>query len=239
LQYKCISEGLMHVAAWYRQTRIAEPSDQSSRNLGNKCRLARSITVPNFVALRHKCTRDPLSKICASGKVDQSSPKSLEIRYAPMPLTVPISSRSTRRCTRKASQIIKTVLHPSVISILSLPRHSLGQSSPISALMYSKAWTTNVSNFVPFWQPVYTRYLLLNFVDLVESVTDRRDRQKNSKGYVSAYHAVTIRKQSRNEGRRTFSTGAKKAERPTIIKTRMPVTLCSLQSKCSLITAAV
>jgi len=36
----------MHVAAWYRGT-----SDQSSLNSVNKCRMARSLTLPNFIAL--------------------------------------------------------------------------------------------------------------------------------------------------------------------------------------------
>jgi len=45
--YKCISEGLMHVAAWYHGTQ-----DQSSRNSGNKFRLATLLTLPNLIALR-------------------------------------------------------------------------------------------------------------------------------------------------------------------------------------------
>jgi len=38
-------EGLMHVATWYRGT-----PDQSSGNSENKYQLARSLTLPNFVA---------------------------------------------------------------------------------------------------------------------------------------------------------------------------------------------
>ena len=36
----------MHVAAWCRGT-----TDQSSPDTGNKCRMARSLTLPNFIAL--------------------------------------------------------------------------------------------------------------------------------------------------------------------------------------------
>ena len=44
---KYIGEGLMHDAAWYRGI-----PDLSSRNSGNKCRLARPLTLPNFCVLR-------------------------------------------------------------------------------------------------------------------------------------------------------------------------------------------
>jgi len=40
-------------------------------------------------------------------------------------------------------------------SILAPLGKPLGRSSPISASMYSKARSTNVPNFVPFFQPVY------------------------------------------------------------------------------------
>jgi len=41
----CISKGLMQVATWFHGT-----SDQSSRDSGNKCQLARRLTMPNFIA---------------------------------------------------------------------------------------------------------------------------------------------------------------------------------------------
>ena len=43
---KYVSEGLMHVAAWYRET----PGSKSS-NLGDNCQFARPVTLPNFVVL--------------------------------------------------------------------------------------------------------------------------------------------------------------------------------------------
>jgi len=45
--YKCASEWLMHVAV----CGIAGPPDQSSPSSGNKCRMARPLTMPNFIAL--------------------------------------------------------------------------------------------------------------------------------------------------------------------------------------------
>jgi len=44
----------------------------------------------------------------------------------------------------------------------------LGHSSPILALMYSNAPSINLLNFVPF------RYLLPNFVDFFDGVTDKK-----------------------------------------------------------------
>ena len=58
---KCISEGRMHIAAWYHGP---PPPDQRSRNSGNMCRLARPLTLPNFVALRQKNVRDVLCRKC-------------------------------------------------------------------------------------------------------------------------------------------------------------------------------
>jgi len=52
---KCITEGLVHVAARCRWI-----PGQSSPKSGNKCRLARLLTLPNFVALPQKCARYPL-----------------------------------------------------------------------------------------------------------------------------------------------------------------------------------
>jgi len=58
--YKCISERLMHVAAWYHGT-----LGQSSRNSKNKFRLTRLPTLPNFVALRQKvCEISVMEKCC-------------------------------------------------------------------------------------------------------------------------------------------------------------------------------
>jgi len=155
----------MHVvAAWYRGT---------PRNSGNKFRMASPLTLPNFVALRQECARYRPSKIYATGKVDQSSSKSLNKLSAThqCPSLCEISSRSARNVRGKSYRF----LH---LSVCWRPRGPLLQSLPISAVMYSNARTTNVPKFAQFWQPVYTRYLLPNFVDFVESVIDRRDRQK-------------------------------------------------------------
>jgi len=70
------------------------------------------------------------------------------------------------------------------------PGDLLGQNSPISAMMYSKAPSINLPNFVPFWQPVYE----ISSAEL-RGFRWNCDRQtwwtKNSKRYVSAYHAAT------------------------------------------------
>jgi len=58
--YKCISKGLMHVAEWYHWT-----PKQSSRNSGNKFRLASPLTLPNFVALRQKAYEISVAGRCS------------------------------------------------------------------------------------------------------------------------------------------------------------------------------
>jgi len=70
---------------------IAGPMDQSSPNLGNKCQLARSLMLPNFIALQQKIhVRDiRCRKSVLPEKVAQSSPKSLRTWYTPMSLTLP------------------------------------------------------------------------------------------------------------------------------------------------------
>jgi len=47
---------------------IMGPPDESTPNLWNKCRLARSLTLSNFVMLRQEVLRHPLSKIRAPRK---------------------------------------------------------------------------------------------------------------------------------------------------------------------------
>jgi len=131
--HKCISEGLMHVAAWYRGT----PGSKFTK-FGEQV----------FISQTHKATkfrRDPtrsVSKIYVPEKVDQSSSKSLNICYAPMPLTEPNFIVLGQIFTRKALQ------QCSPFSILPPQKEPLGQSLPISVII-------KVPNFVPFWQPVY------------------------------------------------------------------------------------
>ena len=64
--YKCISEVLMHVAQWYHWT-----PEQSSRNSGNKFRLASPLTLPNFVALRQKLCEISVAGRCSWLGVDK------------------------------------------------------------------------------------------------------------------------------------------------------------------------
>jgi len=64
---------------------IAEPPDQSLRNSGNECWLARALPL----TLWQKCVRYPPWKIFAPLKSTPKFTKSLKICYAPMPLIVP------------------------------------------------------------------------------------------------------------------------------------------------------
>jgi len=81
---KCISEGLMHVAAWYRGITL------------NKLYKIRGISVSwsdlnnaKFCCASTKMCEVSAVEICATEKVDQSSPKSIKTCYAPMPVIVP------------------------------------------------------------------------------------------------------------------------------------------------------
>jgi len=87
---------------------IAGPPDQSSSNSGSRWRLARPLTLPNFITLRQKVYQIYAFKTLGlpGGRVnlDQSSPKSQKTSYGPMPIIVPISSRLAKRCTKKTLQ---------------------------------------------------------------------------------------------------------------------------------------
>jgi len=87
------------------------------------------------------------------------------------PLLCQISSRSAKRCTTKSvTKSFKT------LGYFGAQGDLLGQSSPISVLMYS---TNNLPNFVSFYDNLSRRYLQRNFVDFVESVTDRSTKTLN------------------------------------------------------------
>jgi len=88
-------------------------------------------------------TSGPKFENFAPGKVDQSSPKYLKTCYAPLPLTVPFH-RARPNDVREVLQFFYTLHY------FGAPGEHLGWSSPILALMYSKARTTNMPNFVPF-----------------------------------------------------------------------------------------
>jgi len=84
--YKCISEGLMQVAAWFHGT-----PEQSSRYSANKFLLARPPTRPNFVAPT-KSVRD---HVCMYVGPPLLSPKIWRRRHSPrirsMGSVVPVS----------------------------------------------------------------------------------------------------------------------------------------------------
>ena len=153
----------MRVAAWYSGT-----PDQSSPKSENKCRLARPITLPNFVALRQKCARYPLWEIFSPGKLNQRSPKSLKICYAPMPLSVPNFIALDQTMYEKSAT--KNVLHPSVFwRARGLP----GPKFTSPGIDIQQGPSINLPNFVPFWQPVYEI-----FAAKLRWFRWKRDRQK-------------------------------------------------------------
>jgi len=86
----------------------------------------------------HMISRDTPKKVHQTGEISIDWPD------------CQMSLHSAKRWTRKALQNFFTPF-----SILAFQRNHLGQSSPISALMYNKDQTINVPNFIPFWQPVY------------------------------------------------------------------------------------
>jgi len=79
------------------------------------------------------------------------------------PLLCQISSHSVERCARKALQ---NFFIP--FSLLALQVDHLCQSSPIWVMMYSKAPSIKLPNFVPSM-----RYLLPKFVNFVNGVANK------------------------------------------------------------------
>jgi len=124
---------------------IVAPPNQSSRNSGSKCQLARPLTLPIFVALSQKvCEISAVEYLCFR-KSGPSSANSVKICYAPMPLIVPnfIALGQTvyeiKRSNFVALQYIGAPRGPSASKFTSL-----------GAIIYSKARTTKVPKFVPF-----------------------------------------------------------------------------------------
>ena len=67
-----------------------------------------------------------------------------------------------------------------------------GPKLPVWVVMYNKATSIKLPNFVPVRQSVYARYLLLKFVDFIDGLTDRQTNKKtNSKRQSSHYNVVT------------------------------------------------
>jgi len=77
-------------------------------------------------------------------KVDQNSPKFLEICYVPIPLIVPNFIVLGQTMNEKSATNFFYALQ-----YFGAPRGPLGQSSSVAALMYRKDRTTKVPN-VPF-----------------------------------------------------------------------------------------
>jgi len=122
---------------------------QSSLNSGNKCPFARHVTMPFFCATT-RCVRNiRCRKFMLPKKWTKVHQNSLRSAMHQCPWLRQISSRSAKRCTRKALQFFH------ILQYFGAPTGSLGQSSLISALMYSKAPSINLPNFVPLWQPIY------------------------------------------------------------------------------------
>ena len=130
-----------------------------------------------------KCARYQLCrKFLHQGKVDQSSPKSLKTCNVTIPPMCQISSHSAKRCMRKALQIFT-------------PSSILAPRGPPGAKVHRSLGTDvqqgpdyQCAKFHPLLATCPTRYMLLNFVDFVESEAD-----KNSKRRVCTYQGTTKR----------------------------------------------
>jgi len=86
--------------------------DQSSPISGNRCRLARPLTPPNFVALRQEAWEiSAVENFCRSKKWTKVHQNPLRPATHQSPSLRQISSLSTKRCARKTLQIF---IHPSV-----------------------------------------------------------------------------------------------------------------------------
>jgi len=124
---------------------IAEPPDQSLRNSSNKRPLNTLLIMLNFVTRRQKCSRYPLSRICAPRKSGPNFTKIEDLlsRNAPHQVKI-ITSRSPTRCTRKA-------LHNfTPFSILATPFPGPNFTNLVPDISYSKAPSVNLPNFLFF-----------------------------------------------------------------------------------------
>jgi len=139
-----------------------DPPNQSSRNSGNKwqCQLARPLLVPNFVVLWQeesmrdvRCGKFVLPEKWT--KVQQNPLKSVTHQCLYL---CQISSRSAKRCMRKALQFFYTFGAPG------------GPGSKFTDL--GTGVQQGCLKFRPF-VAAYPRDLLPNFVDFIESLTDR------------------------------------------------------------------
>jgi len=136
---------LMHVTAWCRWT-----PDQSSQNSWNKCRMARPLTLSNFVVLWQKVCQISTFKNFwpPRQKLDQSSLKLHKTCYGPMPAIVPNFIALGQTMYKKRVTKIYSLVN------FGTSGEPLGQSSLILEILYSKTNSINLPNFVPFWQPV-------------------------------------------------------------------------------------
>ena len=125
---------------------IAGPPNQSSPKFLKTWHTPIPLTLPNFVALRQKCARYPLSKICAPGK---RGPKFTKIGDELLRTNAPRHAIFHRaRQTMHQKKSYKFCPHPSVF--WRSRGDPLGQRSPIWLVMYSKATSIKLSNFVDF-----------------------------------------------------------------------------------------
>ena len=135
---------------------------------------------------KKKCEISAIENLC-SRKLDQSSLMSLKICYTTMPLIVPNFVALGQTIYEKS---VTNFLQPSVFW------HSSGE--PCVKVHWSRHWCTgrlplSTCQFSSPCDNLSMKYLLPNFVDFVESVTDRPT--KRSKRHVSAYHAAATTKQ--------------------------------------------
>jgi len=105
---ECISDGLMHVAAWHRRT----PESKFTK-FGEECPLARPLTMQNFVCYPTRSVQDIRDrKFVLPEKVGQNLPKSLKTCYPVKPPIVPNFIEIGETTLEKS--VTEIFLHPSI-----------------------------------------------------------------------------------------------------------------------------
>jgi len=154
----------------------AEHRDQSSRNSENKCWLARPLTLPNFATLQKAVCE--ISNV-APGKWTKVRQNPLRSAMHHAPISAKFHNARPNDEREKRCKIFFTPF--SILAPQGDPMGQslvpLGQSLPISALCTAKSGLPSCQISSPS-DNLSMRYLLLNFVDFVGSITSRHGPQK-------------------------------------------------------------
>jgi len=133
----------------------------------NKCRMARPLTLPNFVALEQKSVPDirflkflisPGRELETGSKVHQNS---LRPATDKSPSACQISSLSAKRCTRNVIQVFYLLVN------FGAP------GDPLEVVMYTARPDLSQHEISSRSDNLCTRYQLPNYVAFVDSVTNK------------------------------------------------------------------